>query len=183
MYFTELLNLARSKGLLTVMVKDDSGNDWAEIRHPIAFYRVPNYGYPSHLSRLLVDSSLEYYLDVLGQCVQKGSLTFKDNSNSFNYPEATSILGALSGDYTVCEGVELLSQRVANMHMKTIQDFGNSENMYATLPDYRFRSYDCNIWIDSRIGTKCLPCKLASSDLLSTPMDLRCSSSNLHHEH
>ncbi|KAI9552136.1 hypothetical protein GHT06_022473 [Daphnia sinensis] len=176
-YSAELQNLARAKGLLTVSMKDECGGEWLEIRQSIAFYRVPNHGYPTHLSRIVVDSSLQYYLEVLGHCVQKGSLIFKDASYSFNYNEAASILDDLSGGYTVCDGIELLSDRITDLHMKNVQELGHSENMYATLPDQRFRSIDCNIWIDSRIGSKCLACKLASSNFIAnTPMDLRCPS-------
>lgn len=176
-YSAELQNLARAKGLLTVSMKDEGGSEWVEIRQSVAFYRVPNHGYPTHLSRIVVDSSLQYYLEVLGHCVQKGSLIFKDASYSFNYNEAASILDDLSGGYTVCDGIELLSDRVTDLHMKNVQELGHSENMYATLPDQRFRSTDCSIWIDSRIGLKCLACKLASSNFIAnTPMDLRCPS-------
>lgn len=182
-YSSEFLNLARSKGLLTLSIRDDCGNEWTEIRHSVALFRVPNHGYPTHLSRLVVDSSLQYYLEVLGHCVQKGSLIFKDARNSFNYSEATSILDSLSGGYTVCDGIEHLSERVADLHMKTVQELGISENMFATLPDFRFRSNNCSMWIDVRTGSRCLACKLASSNLLATPMDLRCpSSSHLHHD-
>lgn len=176
------MNLARAKGLLTVTIQDDCGNEWIEIRHSIAVFRVPNHGYPTHLSRLVVDASLHYYLEVLGHCVQKGSLIFKDARNSFNYSEATSILNALSGGYKACDGIEYLSDRVTNLHMKTVQELGISENIFATLPDFRFRSNDCSLWIDGRIGPRCLACKLASSNLVATPMDLRCPSSHPHHE-
>lgn len=184
MYSTELLNLARAKGLLTVTIKDDCGNEWIEIRHSFAFFRVPNHGYPTHLSRLVVDSSLQYYLEVLGQCVQKGSLIFKEASYSFNYSEAASILDALNGGHTVCDGIEFLSNRIADVHhMRTVQEVGNADNMYATFPDNRYRSTECSIWIDGRAGSKCLACKLVSSNYHSTPMDLRCPSSHFHHEH
>ena len=88
------------------------------------------------------------------------------------------------GGHTVCEGVECLSERVPDLHdMRTIQRVGNADSMYATFPDGRFRSIDCSVWIDGRIGPKCHSCKLATSNFHATPMDLRCPPSHLHHEH
>lgn len=163
-------------------IRDDCGNEWIEIRQSIASFRVPNHGYPTHLSRLVVDSSLQYYLEVLGDCIQKGTLILKDINTSFNHSEANSILDALSGGYAVCDGLEYLSDRMDNLHMKTVQEIGVTENIHATLPDYRFRSNDCCLWIDVRLGPKCDACKVASSQHLALPMDLRCPSSHLHHE-
>ncbi len=174
------MSLARAKGLLTLTVKDDCGHEWVEIRHSVASYRVPQHGYPTHLSRLIVDSSLQYFLEVLGHCVENGSLLYNDNSHSINYSEVTSVLSAVSGEYVVCAGIEHLSNRTADLQMKTIQELGQADNMYATLPDHRYRSNECAKWIDYRSGPKCPACKQAATDLSSAPMDLRCVPTHRH---
>lgn len=163
--------LARVKGLLTLTLKDDNGHDWVEIRQPVASYRVPSHGYPIHLSRLIVDSTLQYFIEVLGHCVRNGSLLHTDNS--FNYSEATSVLGAFNGEYIVCAGVETVLRRASNGHMKTIQETGKMEGMYATLPDNRYRSLKCDKWIDNRLGQICIACQQAIRDYSNSPMDLR----------
>ena len=173
-YLKELVNIARARGLLTLTVQDDGGHEWVEIRHSVASYRVPKHGYPTHLSRLIVDSSLQYFLEVLGHCVQNGSLLYKDKSYCLNYSEVTSVLSAVSGEYVVCAGIEHLSDRTADLHMKTVQELGHADNMYATLPDLRYRHIECHKWIDNRFGPNCPACKQATNDLSSAPMDLRC---------
>lgn len=182
-YLAEFLNLARAKRLLVLSVKDDCGHEWVEIRQSVASYRVPKLGYPTHLSRLIVDSSLHFFLEVLGHCVQSGSLLFNDSSMSFNYTEATSVLNAVSGEYVVCAGIESLTDRSIDLHMKTVQELGSSGDMYATLPDYRFRSNECAKWIDYRLGPKCFACKsvtdVQTSEFSAAPIDLRCTPSHL----
>lgn len=180
--FAEFINLARSKGLISLTVKDDCGNEWVEIRDAVPTYRVPKFGYPTHLSRLIVDSSLQYYLEVLGYCVQNGSLLLKDVNSSLNRSEAISILCALSGGYIVCAGIESVLDHVPNLHMRGVQEIGNAQDIYATLPDHRYRSNECLKWIDRRIGPRCQACKSVSSDYSIAPMDLRCSSSH-HRRH
>lgn len=173
-YLTEFANLARAKGLLTLTLKDDCGQDWVEIRQSVAFYRVPKHGYPTHLTRLIVNSSLQYFLEVLGHCIRNGSLRYNDNSYGLNYQEATSILSAVNGDYIVCAGVESISHRMAgDSNMKSVQDFGNLKNMYLTLPDNKYRSNECAKWIDYRFGPKCSACEQAALEFSSVPMDLR----------
>lgn len=160
-------------------MKDDCGNEWVEIRQPVAFYRAPKHGYPTHLTRLIVNSSLQYFLEVLGHCIQNGSLLYNDNSYILNYQEATSILSAVNGEYIVCAGVEAVSDRMAgDFNMKTVQEFGNTKNMYMTLPDHKYRSNECAKWIDYRFGPKCSACKQATIAYSSAPMDLRCLPSN-----
>ena len=181
-YLTDVMNLARSRGLVTLLAKDEYGDEWLEIRSPVATYRVPKYNYPTHLCRLIVDSSLGYFVEVLGHCVRKGSL-YKDSTHSLNQTETASILAALEGGHVVCQGIESVYKQVPDLHMKTAQELGLSDDMYLTLPDYRYRSHDCLMWIDRRLGPRCLACcqstSLSSDDEYSrAPIDLRC---NTHH--
>lgn len=189
LYFTfavfqaEFLNLVRAKGLIVLNIKDDSGHEWMEIRQSVASYRVPRHGYPTHLSRLIVDSSLHYFLEVLGHCVQNGSLLYNNDGN-LNYTEASLVLNAVSGEFIVCTGIEALPDKVIDLNIKTVQELGNAKDMYATHPDFRFRSIECTKWIDYRYGPKCSACKHATSlqtvsDMPSAPIDLRCMPSHL----
>ena len=178
------MNLARNRGMITLTMRDDSGNEWLEVRPSAASYRVPNHGYPTHLARLIVDASLEYYLEVLGHCVRRGSLLHKDAANNFNYSEAVSVICSLSGGHVVCSGIESMYYRVSSLHMRTVLEIGQAENMYVTLPDYRYRSNDCLIWIERNFGPRCPACKEAASGYPSKPMDLRCPTSHhSQHEH
>lgn len=169
--------------MITLTMRDDSGNDWLEVRPSVATYRVPQHGYPTHLARLIVDASLEYYLEVLGHCVRRGSLVQADTAG-FDYSEAVSIVCSLSGGHVVCSGIETVFCRVSALHMKTVLELGQAENMYVTLPDYRYRSNDCLIWMERRFGPKCPACKEANGAYSSAPIDLRCPATHhSQHEH
>ena len=187
-YLTDVMNLARSRGLVTLLAKDEYGDEWLEIRSTVATYRVPKYNYPTHLCRLIVDSSLGYFVEVLGHCVRKGSL-YKDSTHSLNQTETASILTALEGGHVVCQGIESVYKQVPDLHMKTAQELGLSDDMYLTLPDYRYRSHDCLMWIDRRLGPRCLACcqstSMSSDDEYSrAPIDLRCNTNHPQlHEH
>ena len=178
------MSLARSKGLLALTAKDDCGNEWVDIREAVASYREPKYGYPTHLSRLIVDSSLQYFVEVLGICVKKGSLLCEDASNNLNYSEIGSILSAFGETHIVCAGIDSVSDWVSDLHMRAIQEMGNAENKFATQPDQRYRSVDCSMWIDRRIGQCCPACKTAKlrdyPEYPASPMDLRRPSSFSH---
>lgn len=178
------MSLARSQGLLALTAKDERGNEWVDIREPVASYRVPKYGYPTHLTRLIVDSSLQYYVEVLGHCVQKGSLLCENASNNLNYTEIGSILRAFGGGHIVCAGIDSVSDWVSDSNMRAIQELGNAENKFATQPDQRYRSVDCSMWIDRRLGPSCPACKAAKMrdypDYPASPIDLRRPSSHSH---
>ncbi|KAI9563191.1 hypothetical protein GHT06_010649 [Daphnia sinensis] len=176
---TEFANLACANGLLTLTMKDDCGHEWVEVRQSVASFRVPKHGYPAHLTRLVVDCSLQYFVEVLGQCVQRGSLHYNGNNNSLNYPEATSVLSAVNGNYVVCVGVGAIPDRMADeFRPKAVLEFETAKNTYLTHPDQRYRSNQCAKWIDYRLGPKCGACKQTTFEFSAAPMDLRCVSSN-----
>ena len=173
------MNLARSKGFLCLLMKDDSGKDWLEIRQSVATHRVPKHNYPTHLSRLIVDSSLQYFLEVLGHCVQQGSL-FNDVSKHLDYSETATVLCALDGGFTVCAGIERDLVEDPTLHRKNTQELCMDENVYVTFPDSRYRSNECTKWINHRMGPNCLACKTNDSsahEYSVCPIDLRFSSS------
>lgn len=178
------MNLARSKGLTALLSRDDSGNEWVDIRQAIATFRVPYFGYPTHLSRLIVDSSLQYFIEVLGHCVQKGSLLCPSATNSLNYAEITSILCAVNGGHVVCAGIGDMSVQPSDLYMRTVQEIAYTENQYVTQPDNRCRSFECLMWIDRRMGPVCPACKTARSfgDKSVSPIDLRRMSSRRHQQ-
>lgn len=174
----EFVNLARSKGLVAMTAKDDCGNEWVDIREAMATYRVPKYGYPTHLSRLIVDCSLQFFIEVLGHCVRKGSLLCKNAPNTLDYSEAASILSALGGGNVVCSGVDTVPYWDSSLHMRTIQEISSAEHKYVTQPDNRYRSLECSLWIDRRMGPSCSACKAAKfADYSVSPIDLRRSTS------
>lgn len=177
-HMAEFVNLARSKGLVVMTAKDDCGNEWVDIREAMATYRVPKYGYPTHLSRLIVDCSLQFFIEVLGHCVRKGSLLCKNAPNTLDYSEAASILSALGGGHVVCSGVDTVPYWDSSLHMRTIQEISNAEHKYVTQPDNRYRSLECSLWIDRRMGPSCSACKAAKfADYSVSPIDLRRSTS------
>ena len=72
--FGVLLSMVCSDGLGSIEYADDRGDAWLEIRPPSsAAFRVPFYGYRTHLIRLVVDGHLTYWLEVLGHCVRSGT--------------------------------------------------------------------------------------------------------------
>ncbi|XP_057367139.2 uncharacterized protein LOC130688195 isoform X2 [Daphnia carinata] len=176
---SEFANLACANGLLTLTMKDDCGHRWVEVRQSATSFRVPKHGYPAHLTRLVVDYSLQYFVEVLGHCVQHGSLHCNSNNRSLNYLEATSVLSAVNGKYVVCAGVEAIPDRMADeFRPKAVQEFQTAKNMCLTLPDHRYRSNQCAKWIDNQLGPNCGACKEATIEFSTAPMDLRCTPSN-----
>lgn len=172
-------NLARSRGFSTTLVKDGNGDDFLEIRPSIASYHVPKYNYPTHLTRLIVNPILQYFVEVLGRCVRNGTLN-KDSNHSWNITEIVSILDALNGDFIVCQGVKNVAKLRPDLYMKAAQDVDLCDNLYLTLPDYRYRSLDCVLWMDRGLGQRCANCnsytsKASDVDFHSHPMDLRCN--------
>ena len=181
-YFSEFVTLARSKGLITILMKDDRGNDWLEVRQFIAGHRVPKHNYPTHLSRLLVNADVHYFLEVLGHCVRQGSLVKDPGNPGLDHSKASALLRALNGGFTVCAGVE----RSLSTTDKSVQEICYSENLHLTVPDNRYRSTDCSKWIDNRIGPRCSACllkKTIKEEYSVSPMDLRCTSAHQQYEH
>jgi len=181
-YFSEFVTLARSKGLITILMKDDRGNDWLEVRQFIAGHRVPKHNYPTHLSRLLVNADVHYFLEVLGHCVRQGSLVKDPGNPGLDHSKASALLRALNGGFTVCAGVE----RSLLTTDKSVQEICYSENLHLTVPDNRYRSTDCSKWIDNRIGPRCSACllkKTIKEEYSVSPMDLRCTSAHQQYEH
>jgi len=176
------MNLARSKGLICVLMKDDHGHDWLEIRQFATNHSAPRHNYPIHLSRLVVDSSVHYFLEVLGHCVRQGSL-IQDAGNGVDYSKAVAILRALDGGFTVCAGIDPDAfnrlNTDADEDIEAVHQICHAEKLQLTLPDNRYRSNECSKWIDNRIGPRCSACLVKRSfkeELI--PMDLRCTSAN-----
>lgn len=60
-------------------------------------------------------------------------------------------------------------KRVHQFHPRSALEHGLASKMYFTLPDYRYRSFDCLRLIDANNGTQCLACqkpKLEPSDVI-----------------
>ena len=146
-------------GLSTLEYSDDRGDLWLEIRPPPATsFRVPFYGYRTHLMRLIVDRHLSYWLEVLGHCVRSG--TFRSLTSGGIDPSLVKpLVDLLSGGALVCQGRGSVLKRVQQFHPKTALEQGLANQDYFTLPDYRYRSYDCLRLIDARSGaTQCSSC-------------------------
>ncbi len=127
--------MANVRGLQTVTFAADAGAEyWLEIRPAVADYRVPDHRYFTHLLRLVVAPSLDYWLEVLGRCVSSGSLA----------ADAARPLDALAGGFRVCVGRQVDA---------------NASNSRMSLPDCRLRSTNCTYWIDSRGEPRCPACR------------------------
>ena len=157
-----------SDGLGSIEYADDRGDAWLEIRPPSsAAFRVPFYGYRTHLIRLVVDGHLTYWLEVLGHCVRSG--TFRSLTSGGIDPNLVKpLFDLLNGGATVCHGRGSVLQQVQKFHPKAALEHGLAGRNYFTLPDYRYRSYDCLRLIDSRSGaTQCAACLRPSEPPLS----------------
>jgi len=157
--FGALLSMVRSCGLSCLEYADDRGDLWLEIKPPsFATFRVPSFGYRTHLMRLLVDRHLSYWFEVLGHCVRSG--TFRSLTSGGIDPSLVKpLLDSLNGGATVCHGRGSVLKRVHQFHPKDALEQGLAGQNYFTLPDYRYRSYDCARLIDAKTGaTQCFAC-------------------------
>ena len=164
--------MIRSNGLASIEYADDRGDTWLEIRPPSsASFRVPFYGYRTHLIRLVVDGHLSFWLEVLGHCVRSG--TFRSLTSGGVDPNLVKpLFDLLNGGATVCHGRGSVLKRVHQFHPKAALEHGLAGRNYFTLPDYRYRSYDCLRLIDSRSGaTQCAACLRPSEPPLSPLLD------------
>ena len=159
--------MVRSDGLESIEYADDRGDAWLEIRPPSsASFRVPFYGYRTHLIRLVVDGHLTYWLEVLGHCVRSG--TFRSLTSDGIDPNLVKPIGSA----TVCHGRGNVLNQVHQFHPKAALEHGLAGRNYFTLPDYRYRSCDCLRLIDSRSGaTQCAACLRPSEPPLSPLLD------------
>ena len=151
--------MVRSCGLSCLEYADDRGDIWLEIKPPsFATFRVPAFGYRTHLMRLLVDRHLNYWFEVLGHCVRSG--TFRSLTSGGIDPSLVKpLLDSLNGGATVCHGRGSVLKRVHQFHPKDALLQGLAGQNYFTLPDYRYRSYDCARLIDAKTGaTQCFAC-------------------------
>lgn len=154
-----LQSIIKVSGLSFVEYSDDRGDLWMEIRPPsVTSFRVPFYGYRTHLMRLVIDHNLSYWLEVLGHCVRNG--TFQSlTSGGIDPTLVKPLIDLLSGGATVCQGRGSVLKRVHQFHPKVAFEQGMASQNYFTLPDYRYRSFDCLRLIDSRSGaTQCSAC-------------------------
>jgi len=148
--------MASVQGLSSFEYSDDRGEGWMEIRPPpMATFRVPFYGYRTHLMRLIVDRNLSYWLEALGQCVRSG--TFRSlTRGGLDVSMVQPVLDLLAGGATVCQGRGSVLKRVHQFHPRSATEHGMVDGNYFTLPDYRYRSYDCFRLVDGRSGqTQC----------------------------
>lgn len=157
--FGKLKEMARSLGLPSLEFIDDRGvTVQMEIRPPSSSdYNVPHCGYRTHLMRLLVNKSLHFFLEVLGQRVSTGSFL---SDQSIDPHIVDNVLDTLNGGVHVCQGrgtvpPELTeTSRRKEAVRKCLVD-GN----IITYPDYRYRSLDCHFLVDAQNGaTQCSPC-------------------------
>jgi hypothetical protein len=149
--------MAKSEGLSFFQYSDDRGESWMEIRPPsAAMIRVPFYGYRTHLLRLIVNSHLDYWLEALGQCVHSGSF-LSLTSGGVDVSEIKAVFNLLAGDATLCQGRD-------SVHPSSASD----ETFLFTLPDRRYRSYNCSRLVDGRTKqTQCFACSTSFARLLS----------------
>ena len=148
--------MAHSRGLTSVTYYDDLGHEWLEIRRSTASFRVPGYGYASHLVRLIISEQLFFWLEAVGQCVKSGSLRLAD-ATAICPSLVQPVLDNLSGSHDICIGRGVVDKHNRN-HPTAFLERAFASNAYLTLPDYRFRSFECSLWIDSRLGPCCDAC-------------------------
>ena len=154
--------MARSRSLQALTYCDDEGIQWLEIRSATAPCRVPFHGYRTHLVRLIVDHNLNYWIEAVGRCVRSGSFrptTISPDHITVDPELAAPILDAVAGGFIVCQGRGSVLKRVGQFHPKSVVQYAAAERMSFTLPDYRYRSFECSYWIDSRTGPRCEACR------------------------
>ena len=100
--FSPLMAAVRFSGLSSFEYSDGRGNQWLEVRPPASSaFRVPFFGYRTHLIRLIIDRHLSYWLEVLGQCVRSGTL--RSLTSGGCDPQLTQpLFDLLLGGATVC---------------------------------------------------------------------------------
>lgn len=152
--------MARQRNLACFQYADDHGDAWLEIRPPAtSAFRVPLYGYRTHLIRLLIDRQFSYWLEAIGHCVRNGSLRSAGSGNDPDSALADQLLDSLAGGVVVCQGRGSVLKRVHQFHPKAAIEQGIAGSNYFTLPDYRYRAYDCARLVDARSGAnQCAAC-------------------------
>ena len=176
-FFGSLATMASVQGLSSFEYSDDRGEGWMEIRPPpTATFRVPFYGYRTHLMRLIVDRNLSYWLEALGQCVRSG--TFRSlTRGGLDVSMVQPVLDLLAGGATVCQGRGSVLKRVHQFHPRSATEHGMVDGNYFTLPDYRYRSYDCFRLVDGRSGqTQCPACSLPPEPFAESEADVSSAS-------
>lgn len=164
--------MVRSSGLSSLEYSDDRGDVWLEIRPPAsAAFRVPFYGYRTHLIRLIIDRHLSYWLEVLGHCIRSG--TFRSLTSGGIDPSLVKpLLDLISGGATVCHGRGSVLKRVHQFSPRAALEQGLAGRNYFTLPDYRYRSYDCLRLVDTRSGvTQCSSCSKPTEPSHPPPLE------------
>jgi hypothetical protein len=147
--FGLLVTMVNSQGLGSFEYSDDRGESWMEIRPPpAATIQVPIHGYRTHLMRLIVNSHLDYWMEALGQCVNSGSfLSLVDGG--LDVGRVKTVLGLMAGGVSLCQGRD-------SVHSSSAY---SDETFLFTLPDRRYRSYNCSRLVDGRTGqTQCPAC-------------------------
>ena len=141
--------MAHSRGLGSFEYSDDRGNSWMEIRPPpAATVQIPFYGYRTHLMRLIVDQHLHFWLEALGQCIYSGSFVLLPFAGSLDVGVVHAVLDMLAGGVSLCQGRD-------SVHSSSTSD----ETFLFTLPDCRYRSYNCSRLVEGRTGqTQCSAC-------------------------
>ena len=141
--------MAHSRGLGSFEYSDNRGNSWMEIRPPpAATVQIPFYGYRTHLMRLIVDQHLNFWLEALGQCFHSGSFVLLPFAGSLEIGVVHAVLDMLAGGVSLCQGRD-------RVHPSSATD----ETFLFTLPDCRYRSYNCSRLVDGRTGqTQCSAC-------------------------
>ena len=171
--------MASLQGLSSFEYPDDRGEGWMEIRpSPAATFRVPFYGYRTHLMRLIVNRHLSYWLEALGQCVRSG--TFRSlTRGGLDASMVQPVLDLLAGGANVCQGRGSVLKRVHQFHPRSANEQGMIDSNYFTLPDYRYRSYDCFRLVDGRSGqTQCPACLLPPEQFPESDADVSSASAS-----
>lgn len=97
------MSAVRSNSLSSFEYSDGRGEQWLEVRPPARnAFRVPFFGYRTHLVRLIIDRHLSYWLEVLGQCVRSGTLRSL-TSGGFDPELAQPLFDLLLGGAIVCQ--------------------------------------------------------------------------------
>ena len=145
--------MTQMRGLSGFEYSDDQGGCWMEIRPPpTETIKIPFHGYRTHLMRLIIDHHFNYWLEALGQCVRSGSFL---SSGNLDVKAVQAVLDLLAGGVTLCQG-------------RGSQTSVVDEKFLFTLPDCRYRSYDCSRLVDGRSGQKqCQACM----DTSLSPLD------------
>ena len=98
----ELVVLVESRGLTHLAYCDQHGGKWMEIRPSSATFRVPFYGYTTHLLRIIVDQHLTYWLEAVGHCVRSGSLR-SVHPPSLDRTTTIALLDSVNGGLCICQ--------------------------------------------------------------------------------